>query len=493
LSLIISAFSPVSDVTNILTPQMVVDETSSLLLIDLGQGRNRLGASALAQVYNQIGNDTPDADAKLLKAFFTTIQKLNKAGLLLAYHDRSDGGLLATLAEMAFASRSGLDIDLSPVPGSDLERLFSEELGAVLQVSKKNKANVLQTLQQALGDVLYDIGRPTTKQNIIFKDKGEVLYQNTRLQLEQWWALTSKTIQALRDNPVAAEQEFAAISDAKDTGLTMSVPKLPKVPTFKARPKVAIFREEGVNGQIEMAAVFDRAGFTSIDVHLQDLISGRFNLKDFVGLVACGGFSYGDVLGAGEGWAKSILFNQDLSKQFKAFFARPDTFSLGVCNGCQVLAALKSLIPGTDHWPRLLRNTSQRFEARLVQVKVNDSPSIFFKDLGGAQLLVPVAHGEGRMGFGSATEAKESVTSNLAPLQYADYTGQPTEVYPANPNGSPLGLASLTSTDGRATIIMPHPERVFLTQQMSWHPASSEIDSPWMRMFQNARTWTGER
>jgi phosphoribosylformylglycinamidine synthase len=487
LSLIISAFSPVTDVANVLTPQLVVDETSSLLFIDLGQSRNRLGASALAQVYNQIGNDVPDADAKLLKAFFTAIQKLNKEGLLLAYHDRSDGGLLATLVEMAFASRCGLDIELSALTGSDLERLFSEELGAVVQVAKKNKTAVLKTLQQALGGSVYDIGHPTAKQEILFKDNGEVVYQNSRAQLEEWWAITSKTIQALRDNPRVAEQEFAAISDTKDTGLRMHTPQLPAVTKFKNRPKVAIFREEGVNGQVEMAAAFDRAGFTAIDVHLQDLISGRFNLKDFVGLVACGGFSYGDVLGAGEGWAKSILFNKELSKQFAAFFNRADTFSLGVCNGCQMLAALKSLIPGTDHWPPLLRNTSQRFEARLVQVKVNDSPSIFFKDLAGSQLLVPVAHGEGRMGFATTTKAKQSL--KLAPLQYVDYTGQAAEQYPANPNGSPLGMASLTSQDGRSTIIMPHPERVFLTQQLSWHPATKEVDSPWMHLFHNARRW----
>lgn len=490
LSLIISAFSPVTDVTNVLTPQMAVDETSSLLLIDLGQGNNRIGASALAQVYSQIGNDVPDVSAKPLKAFFETIQKLNKDGLLLAYHDRSDGGLFTTLSEMAFASRCGLDIDLGSVAGSDLERLFSEELGAVVQISKKNRATVLSALHSALGEHIYDIGRPTKKQDIVIKSGGEVIYQNTRAQLEQWWSLTSKTIQALRDNPAVAEQEFAAISDPSNTGLSMTLPNNTgevRPSRGKMRPRVAIFREEGVNGQVEMAAAFDRAGFTSIDVHLQDLIAGRFNLRDFVGLVACGGFSYGDVLGAGEGWAKSILFNKVLSKQFKDFFAREDTFSLGVCNGCQMLAALKSLIPGTDHWPRLLRNTSQQFEARLVQVVVNESPSIFFKDLAGAQLIVPVAHGEGHMGFESEKAAKVSL--KRAPLQYADYTGNPTEVYPSNPNGSPLGIASLTSDDGRSTIIMPHPERVFLTQQMSWHPTTTEVDSPWMRMFQNARNW----
>lgn len=496
VSLIISAFSPVVDVTKTLTPQLIPDETSSLIYIDLGAGKNHLGASALAQVYNQIGSESPDIEADLLKKFFTAVQSLNKQDLLLAYHDRSDGGLLATLAEMTFAGRCGVDINLSSLPGTNLERLFTEELGAVLQVSAANKAEVLKTLE-VLGSVVYEIGAPTKKQNVIFKDGTEIVYQNTRSQLEQWWASTSKTIQALRDNPDCAEQEFAAIADANDTGLTMSVPKLPKLPAAtkqkSTKPQVAIFREEGVNGQVEMAAAFDRAGFKAIDVHLQDLITGRFNLQDFVGLVACGGFSYGDVLGAGEGWAKSILFNARLVEQFKSFFARPDTFSLGVCNGCQMLAALKSLIPGSDHWPRLLRNNSQRFEARLVQVKVSASPSIFFKDLDGAQLLVPVAHGEGHMGFESDSAAKKAVADGLAPLQYSDYSGKATEVYPANPNGSPLGIASLTSQDGRVTIIMPHPERVFLTQQLSWHPATSDAESPWMRMFQNARSWVEDK
>lgn len=493
LSVIISAFSSVMDVVKTLTPQMVVDATSSLLLIDLGQGNNRLGASALAQVYNQIGDTTPDVDAKILKAYFEVIQKLHQEDLLLAYHDRSDGGLLTTLSEMAFASRCGLVINLSKLPGTNVERLFNEELGAVIQVTKANKSKVQHILQQALGDIVHDLGHPTTEQSIIFKDKNKPVYQNTRAGLEQLWSVTSKTIQALRDNPSSAEEEYAAIADAHDTGLTMSIPELPQLPIYALRPKVAIFREQGVNGQVEMAAAFDRAGFTAVDVHLQDLISGRFHLDDFVGLAACGGFSYGDVLGAGEGWAKSILFNKDLSKQFKTFFARSDTFSLGVCNGCQMLAALKSLIPGTNHWPRLLRNNSQQFEARLVQVTVNDSPSIFFKDLVGSQLIVPVAHGEGRMEFGTVANAKKALSSKLTPLQYIAYDGKPTEAYPANPNGSPFGVASLTSLDGRATIIMPHPERVFLTQQMSWHPDSTEKDSPWLRIFQNARRWVARQ
>lgn len=489
VSLIISAFSPVTDVNKTLTPQLVVDETSHLLLIDLGMGRNRLGASALAQVYNQIGSDVPDINPLLLKSFFQAIQKLNLAGLLLAYHDRSDGGLFATLTEMAFASRSGLDINLAALSGTDLERLFNEELGAVIQVSDKDLPVAMALLQETVGDIVYALGQPKLRQDITIRDEERMIYQNTRAQLEQWWSSTSHAIQSLRDNPTCAEQEFAAIADERDTGLSMTAPEPPKTPKFSSRPKVAIFREEGVNGQVEMAAAFDRAGFTSIDVHLQDLIDGRFQLDDFVGLVACGGFSYGDVLGAGEGWAKSILFNKTLSAAFKKFFARKDTFSLGVCNGCQMLSALRSLIPGTDHWPRLLKNESQQFEARLVAVKVNDSPSIFFKDLAGSQLLVPTAHGEGRMGFDEAAAAQEALDNTLAPLQYVDHSGQATMTYPANPNGSPHGIAALTSKDGRSTIIMPHPERAFLNQQLSWHPASSQTESPWMQMFYNARRW----
>lgn len=489
VSLIISAFSPVTNVTKTLTPELTVDETSHLLFVDLGMGRNRLGASALAQVYNQIGNAVPDISPLLLKSYFQAIQKLNREGLLLAYHDRSDGGLLATLTEMAFASRSGLSIDFSTIPGTDLERLFTEELGAVIQVSNKNHTRVMDLFHETVGEIVYDLGHPTRQQTITISDGSRIIYENSRSQLEQWWSSTSKTIQAIRDNPACADEEFTAIANDRDTGLTMTAPEPPKPPKFTKRPKVAIFREEGVNGQVEMAAAFDRAGFTSIDVHLQDLITGRYHLKDFVGLVACGGFSYGDVLGAGEGWAKSILFNKELSAQFKQFFARSDTFNLGVCNGCQMLSALKSLIPGADHWPRLLRNTSQRFEARLVNVKVNDSPSIFFKDLAGAQLLVPTAHGEGRMGFADESSAAQTVNGALAPLQYVDYSGQPTESYPANPNGSYLGVAALTSKDGRSTIIMPHPERVFLTQQISWHPKTDQLESPWMQMFYNARRW----
>jgi phosphoribosylformylglycinamidine synthase len=488
VSLIISAFSPVIDVTKTLTPQLTIDETSQLLLIDLGLGRHRLGGSAVAQVYNQIGNEAPDISPLLLKSYFNVIQKLNREGMLLAYHDRSDGGLVATLSEMAFASRCGLDIDLAAVPGEDLERLFNEELGCVVQVSREKLATVKAVLSETVGDIVYDLGHPTLDQTVTFRDADRLVYQNSRVQLEEWWSLTSKTIQALRDNPACAEEEYAAISNPRDTGLAMYAPPAPAAPTFTSRPKVAILREEGVNGQVEMAAAFDRAGFTCVDVHLQDLVSGRFDLQDFVGLVACGGFSYGDVLGAGEGWAKSILFNKKLSAAFKKFFTRKDTFSLGVCNGCQMLAALKSLVPGADHWPSLLRNTSQQFEARLVAVKVNESPSIFFKDLTGSQLLVPTAHGEGRMGFDEPT-AQQLVSEAIAPLQYVDYTGQPTTSYPANPNGSPLGVAALTSRDGRATIIMPHPERVFLTQQLSWHPPTDSIETPWMEMFYNARRW----
>jgi phosphoribosylformylglycinamidine synthase len=489
LSLIVSAFSSVVDVTKTWTPQLVVDPSSSLLLIDLGRGQNRLGGSSLAQVYNQIGNEAPDINPLLLKSFFIAMQKLHDKNLVLAYHDRSDGGLLTTLVEMAFASRCGLSVSLDNLPGTDLERLFSEELGAVLQVTAQHKDEVLAVLNETVGDVVYEIGQPVTEQTITISERGRVVYTNSRSQLEEWWSSTSRAIQALRDNPACAAEEFATISNSLDTGLDMVAPAPVKPPVFKSRPKVAIFREEGVNGQVEMAAAFDRAGFMSVDVHLQDLISGRFKLDDFAGLVACGGFSYGDVLGAGEGWAKSILFNRQLDVQFKSFFARQDAFSLGVCNGCQMLAALKRLIPGTEHWPTLLRNTSQQFEARLVQVTINESPSIFFNGMAGSRLLVPTAHGEGRMGFTSAELAEQSLKNQLCPIQYVDYTGKPTESYPANPNGSPQGIAALTSLDGRSTIIMPHPERVFLTQQLSWHPHTDQTESPWMQMFYNARRW----
>ncbi len=491
VSLIITGFAPVQDVDKTLTPQLNTNEETALILIDLGQDNLRLGGSALAQVYNQLGNEAPDADASTLKDFFSKLAELKKQGKILAYHDRSDGGLLATVLEMAFASRCGVELDVSQLSGTTLEKLFNEELGAVIQVVKSDVPNVLK----AFNKHAYYIGQATEAQNIVIREGNNEIYRNGRAQLESWWSETSYQIQKLRDNPGTADQEFAAIQDNKDPGLSAKVTADPKVHTvaYTTRPKIAIFREQGVNGQIEMAAAFDQAGFTSVDVHLNDIIDNRVDLDEFVGLAACGGFSYGDVLGAGEGWAKSILFHKELRSKFKQFFERPDTFSLGVCNGCQMLAALKDLIPGAETWPTFLKNTSEQFEARLVLAKINETPSIFFKGMTGSVLPVPTAHGEGRAAFASDKQLKKAKDNNLIIAQYVDNYGKVTENYPANPNGSPQGITALTTADGRATIIMPHPERAFMSRQLSWHPAEWGPDSPWLRLFQNARAWVKQK
>jgi phosphoribosylformylglycinamidine synthase len=484
VSLIITAFAPLQEVGKTLTPQLDLNEDTALILIDLSGGRTRLGGSALAQVYNQLGSETPDIETAPLKQFFTDLTTLKRSGKILAYHDRSDGGLLTTVLEMAFASRCGLELDIASLSGSTLEKLFNEELGAVIQVQKTN----VDSVTKLFGDQAHVIGVPTKAQEINIAD-GSSMLKNSRSQLESWWSDTSYQLQKLRDNPEAAEQERAVLEDNKDPGLNAKVTFKSETKTYTSKPKVAILREQGVNGQIEMAAAFDRAGFTSIDVHLSDIISGRYRLDDFVGVVACGGFSYGDVLGAGEGWAKSILFNEDLRTIFSTFFTRSDTFSLGVCNGCQVLAALRELIPGADAWPTFLKNTSEQFEARVVLTKISESASIFFKNMAGSQLPIPVAHGEGRAVFSSSAVQQSAIDSKLVIAQYVDSYGKVTETYPANPNGSPQGITALTTPDGRATIIMPHPERAFLSRQLSWHPSEWEVDSPWMRIFQNARAW----
>lgn len=487
MSVIISGFAPVSDVRRTLTPELQKGDTS-LLLIDLGLSKNRLGGSALAQAYNQVGNSPPDADPALVKKFFENIQGLNKAHKLLAYHDRSDGGLLATLCEMAFAGRSGLDIQL-PEDADPLAQLFNEELGAVVQVREADVNAVVTQLNTAIPGCTSILGKPTQGQGITFTQAKRTVYQNIRSELQSWWSETSYRIQAIRDNPECANQEYETIKNSHDAALVPKIsfdyPAKPK--KYATKPKVAIFRVQGVNGQIEMAAAFDRAGFTSVDVTLSDIISGSAKLSDFSGLVACGGFSYGDVLGAGEGWAKSILFNPVLSQQFKAFFERTNTFSLGICNGCQMLSALKELIPGTENWPRFLRNQSEQFEARLVQVKIQESPSIFLKGMAGSILPIPVAHGEGRAVFAPDVTIPKDIIAG----QFVDSTGKIIMRYPANPNGSPDGITALTTPDGRATIMMPHPERAFLTQQLSWHPADWTKESPWFQMFHNARAFTG--
>ncbi len=484
MSVIISSFAPVININKTLTPLFSPGNTS-LLLIDLGQGKNRLSGSALAQAYSQTGNTPPDADPQLLKLFFTAIQKLNNENKILAYHDRSDGGLITTLCEMAFASRSGLKIDLSSASNA-LGQLFNEELGAVIQIKSSEAIKITDQLNSLMPNTTSIIGQPQKNQIITVNYADKIIYKNTRATLQSLWSETSYRIQSLRDNKSCAVQEFESIQDDNDPGISPKVIKIPEMqkPSNEIRPKVAIFRVQGVNGQVEMAAAFDKAGFESIDVTLTDITSKKLDLKDFTGLVACGGFSYGDVLGAGEGWAKSILFNPQLTKQFKEFFERNNTFSLGVCNGCQMLSALKELIPGANSWPRFLKNNSEQFEARLSQVKILSSPSIFFKGMDGSILPVPVAHGEGR--------AENAISPELVAGIFVDNNGKQADRYPENPNGSPGGITVLTTPNGRSTIMMPHPERAFLTQQLSWHPTDWQKDSPWFQMFQNVREWVEE-
>lgn len=493
LSLIVTGFAPVGDVASTLTPALHKSEDTSLVFVDLSGGNTRLGGSSLAQAYNQTTGQTPDADPDQIKSFATVLNTLKQQSLVLAYHDRSDGGLFTTLAEMAFSSRSGLDIDISALPGTPLEALFNEELGVVIQVKTDHAAMVCE----AFGDAAYLVAKPTNEQRVVIRHSGRIVYENTRGQLEQWWAETSYRIQKLRDNPECADLEFDAILDDADPGISPKVTDgsqpLPTVARNKSAPSVAIFREQGVNGHVEMAAAFNAAGFRCVDVHLSDIISGTVTLDEFSGLVACGGFSYGDVLGAGGGWAKTILLDDGLREQFADFFARPDTFSLGVCNGCQMLSELKSIIPGAENWPRFLRNTSEQFEARLCQVQLQKSPSILFEGLEGSILPVPVAHGEGRVAFDSKAQRQAALSSNLVAAQYVDGRHQITEAYPFNPNGSPDGITALTTPDGRVTIMMPHPERAFQTRQISWAPDEWGDDSPWLRMFLNARQWVDQK
>ncbi|MFN3585927.1 MAG: phosphoribosylformylglycinamidine synthase [Moraxellaceae bacterium] len=494
LSLIITAFAPVQDVRHTLTPELRRDAgDSELLLIDLGAGKQRLGGSALAQVYGAIGNVAPDVDdPALLRAFFAQVQALNAAGDLLAYHDRSDGGLFAAVAEMLFAGRAGVELDIS---GELLPALFNEELGAVVQVRAGDSARILGTLSAA-GLMALRIGRVVATQRLVIRHDGEEVFAAARADLQQCWAESSYRLQALRDNPACAEQEFARIADDADRGLHAVLTFDPNADVAApfisrgARPRMAVLREQGVNGQIEMAAAFERAGFESIDVHMSDIIAGRVRLADFKGLVACGGFSYGDVLGAGGGWARSVLFNARARDEFAAFFARPDTFSLGVCNGCQMMSQLKELIPGAEHWPRFLRNRSEQFEARTVMVEVKDSPSVLLRGMAGSRMPIAVAHGEGRVSD-TAERLAALPASGLVAVGYVDHEGRPTEVYPLNPNGSPDGITGVTTRDGRATILMPHPERVFRTVQHSWHPADWAEDAPWLRLFRNARVFVG--
>ena len=500
LSLIISAFAPVSDVRKTLTPELRSDKgDSDLILIDLGKGQNRLGGSCLAQVYQQVGHHAPDVDdARVLKNFFAAIQSLSAEHKIMAYHDRSDGGLLTTLAEMAFAGHTGIEVDLSEIDGDVIATLFSEELGAVIQVHHQDTEEALSILREyELGHHSFVIGTLREDERIVISRKGRTLFDEPRIDLHRAWSATTHQMQSLRDNPECAQEEYDRILDADDPGmhvnLSYDIDENVSASFINKgeRPRMAVLREQGVNGQIEMAAAFDRAGFTSVDVHMSDVISGRVSLNDFQGLVACGGFSYGDVLGAGEGWAKSVLFNSRARDEFEAFFQRDDSFGLGVCNGCQMMSNLHQLIPGADNWPHFVRNLSEQFEARLAMVEVVKSPSILLDGMEGSRMPIAVAHGEGRAEFRAAHTPEEALRKHVVAMRYVDNYGDPTEIYPANPNGSPLGITGLTSGDGRFTIMMPHPERVFRATQFSWHPDEWGEDGPWMRMFRNARKWIG--
>ncbi|MEO6699611.1 MAG: phosphoribosylformylglycinamidine synthase [Paraperlucidibaca sp.] len=503
LSIVVTGFAPVTDIRATLTPELRRDiDDTALVLIDLGRGHNRLGGSALAQVYGQIGTTPADVDdPSLLQAFFDGIQTLNADGRLLAYHDRSDGGLWATVAEMAFAGRVGVSVALDAIAdsGSEIDvmaALFSEELGAVVQVRTCDvdavKAAFAGTL--LVGHV-HTIGSLNNREELCITLNNESRLSLPRAHAQQLWAETSYRMQALRDNAECAEAEFAALAEPAP-GLFAKLSfdinddiAAPFIATGE-RPRVAILREQGVNGHVEMAAAFHRAGFNAIDVHMSDLMSRRVSLQDFVGLVACGGFSYGDVLGAGGGWAKSILFSAQVRDEFAAFFARPDTFSLGICNGCQMLSQLKDLIPGAELWPTFARNRSEVFEARTCLVEVPESPSLFLAGMAGSIMPIAVAHGEGRAHHDASTLAALG-EQGLVALGWVDGHGRRTQQYPLNPNGSPQGIAGVTSRDGRATVMMPHPERVFRAVQHSWRPQEWQEDGPWMRMFRNARCFVG--
>jgi len=494
VSLIVSGFARVGDVRRALTPQLIVSRgKTELWLLDLGIGRNRLGGSMLAQAYNRTGGLPPDLDdAELLQRFFAAIQAANARGLLMAYHDRADGGAIVTLIEMALAGHCGLDLELAGWADNALSALFSEELGAVVQICAEQRAEFLALLHEFnLQHIAHHVGHPRNRMRVKLRLAGDAIARWPWADLMRAWSETSTAIQERRDNPESAKAELAWRCEEDDPGIS---PKLTFHPAqdiaapyiaLGARPKIAILRDQGVNGQVEMAAAFTRAGFDAYDVHMTDLQNGRHTLDEFKGFAACGGFSYGDVLGAGRGWATSILFNPKLRDQFAAFFADSAKFAFGACNGCQMMAALKSIIPGAETWPTFERNASEQYEARVATLEVLESPSIFFKGMAGSRIPVAVAHGEGRAVFAAAADAKRV---NVC-LRFVDNRGKATESFPLNTNGSPKGMTGLTAADGRGTICMPHPERVFRTVQMSWAPREWSEDSPWMRMFRNARAW----
>ncbi|QLB13626.1 phosphoribosylformylglycinamidine synthase [Bisgaardia hudsonensis] len=496
LSLVISAFARVEDVRKTVTPQLRTDKgNSTLLLIDLGNGANNLGATALAQVYKQLGDKPADVrNPQELKGFFNAMQTLVQQDKLLAYHDRSDGGLIVTLAEMAFAGHCGVSVDISALGDNDLAVLFNEELGAVIQVKDDELNQVREVLSEnGILHLTKELGSVTTNDEFEIKRSTQVILSEKRSELRGIWAELTHKMQSLRDNPECADQEFKAKKDPQDKGfsahLTYDINEDIAAPYIAkgVKPRIAILREQGVNSHVEMAAAFDRAGFAAIDVHMTDLHTARQNLKDFNALVACGGFSYGDVLGAGGGWAKSILFNTALRDQFASFFERQDTLALGICNGCQMISNLAEIIPGTEAWPRFVRNTSERFEARAALVRINQVDSVWFNGMAGSYMPIAVSHGEGRVEFKNDQQLQLLREQNLIAAQYIDNNLNPTEVYPANPNGSVDGITAITNKDGRVAIMMPHPERVFRTVSNSWHPEDWSEDGAWMRLFRNAR------
>jgi phosphoribosylformylglycinamidine synthase len=522
VSLIVSAAAPVDDVRRALTPQLDASVDTVLILVDLGAGRQRLGGSMLAQVSRQIGNDAPDLDDPArLAAALRAVRALNGQRRLLACHDRSDGGLFAALCEMAFAGHCGVTINvdllaMDPVAEDwgdykirpeqmtvrrneqTLRALFNEELGLILQVRRREQSEAMNVLRaEGLGAISHIVARPNERDVIEVWRDAKSIFARPRTELQRAWTEVSWRIARLRDNPECADQEVARITDAEDGGLHCVLTfdpaedvAAPMIATG-ARPRIAVLREQGVNSQYEMASAFDRAGFSAVDVHMTDLIAGRARLDEFKGFAACGGFSYGDVLGGGGGWAKSILHNPKLAEQFAGFFARADSFALGVCNGCQMMSQLAPIIPGARHWPRFERNLSEQFEGRLVMAEVLDSPSLFFADMAGSRMPIANAHGEGRAVFADAEAMRQAQAGKLVAARYVDPQGRATDRYPHNPNGSPQGINALTTPDGRFTIIMPHPERVRRTVQLSWQPPGLGEDSPWMRMFRNARRWLG--
>ena len=501
LSLVVSAFSPVRDIRQTLTPDLKPVAGSRLLLIDLGRGRNRLGGSCLAQVYEQMGDECPDVAPRDLRNLFAAVQEMLAEQLLLAYHDRSDGGLFVTVAEMAFGGRVGVRLDITDLDDDALAALFSEEIGVVVQYREADRQRLQTILANCdLADCASDIGAPTESRRIqVYRDSSPVLDEATSALQTTWSELTYR-MQAHRDSPDCVREEFESVADELDPGLSVMATFEPSPvarrssTSSESLPRVAILREQGINGHVEMAAAFDAAGFEAVDVTMTDLIAGRTGLSRFQGLAACGGFSYGDVLGAGAGWSRTILFDDSLRDQFAAFFERPDSFTLGVCNGCQMLSLLRELIPGTDAWPRFVRNRSEQFEARLVTVEILESSSVLFSGMAGSRLPVAVAHGEGRAEFAGEGDLKTLGECGQISARYVDNHGRATERYPLNPNGSPGGVTALASADGRVTAMMPHPERVFRNVQLSWHPDDWSPDefSPWLQLFRNAYRFARE-